>query len=113
VGEPVEGLISRTTADTLGLQVGEHYTLLLTGQTTQIPVRISGFWEANNPAESFWFCEPAAFDKILLTSAGTFIEQIASAVDAPVATAIWYRIFDGSRVRPTNVNDLLDSVSVV
>ena len=113
LGEAVEVLISRTTADTLGLQVGEHYTLFLTGQTTQIPVRIAGVWQANNPADPFWFYQPGAFDEILLTSEEAFATQVAGVVDAPVATAIWYQIFDGSRVRPANVNELLENVAVV
>ncbi|MGD2207191.1 MAG: ABC transporter permease, partial [Anaerolineae bacterium] len=112
-GEVVEILISRTTADTLGLQVGEHYTLFLTGQTTQIPVRIAGVWQANDPADPFWFYQPNAFDNVLLTSEEAFAAQVAGAVDAAVATAIWYQIFDGSRVRPANVNELLENVAIV
>ena len=113
-GEPVEILVSRKTAETLGLQVGEHYTLFATGQTeAQIPVRIAGVWQASDPAHPIWFYQPDAFDEVLLTSEGAFVHQVAAALDTPVATAVWYQIYDGSRVRPATVNGLLENVAVV
>jgi putative ABC transport system permease protein len=116
-GEPVEVLVSRSTAETLGLQVGERYTLFSTGQE-QIPVRIAGVWQAVDATDPIWFYQPDAFDEVLLTSESAFLDQILAenapaALDAPVATAIWYQIYDGSRVRPATVNGLLENVAVV
>jgi putative ABC transport system permease protein len=113
-GDPVEILVSRKTADTLGLQVGEHYTLFATGQVgVQIPVRIAGVWQAGDTSDPFWFYQPDAFDEMLLTSENAFVEQVVPVLDAPVATAVWYQIYDGSRVRPATVNGLLENVAVV
>jgi putative ABC transport system permease protein len=111
-GDPVEVLVSQTTADLLGLQVGELYTLFAAGQTgAQIPVRIAGVWQAANPADSFWFYKPDTFDEMLLTSEDAFLSQVVPALDTPVSTAVWYQIFDGSRVRPATVNRLLGNVA--
>lgn len=113
-GDPVEILVSRTTAELLGLQVGEHYTLFATGQAgAQVPVRIAGVWQAGDPADPFWFYQPDAFDEILLTSESAFVAQIVPALDTPVASAVWYQIYDGSRVRPATVNGLLENVAIV
>lgn len=113
-GDPVEILVSRKTADLLGLQVGESYTLFVTGQAgAQIPVRIAGVWQAVDDGDHFWFYQPDAFDEIFLTSENAFVDQVLPTLEAPVATAVWYHIFDGSRVRPATVSGLLESVAVV
>jgi putative ABC transport system permease protein len=53
-GDPVEILVSRKTADLLGFQVGELYTLFVTGQAeAQIPVRIVGVWQAGDASDPF------------------------------------------------------------
>jgi putative ABC transport system permease protein len=112
--EPVEVLVSRKTADTLGFQVGERYTLFAIGQgQAQIPVRIVGVWQAGDPTHPAWFYQPDAFDEVLLTGEGAFLRQVVPALDTPVATAVWYQIYDGSRVRPAHVNGLLEGVSIV
>jgi putative ABC transport system permease protein len=116
-GDPVEVLVSRSTAETLGLQVGERYTLFSTGQE-QIPVRIAGVWQAVDATDPIWFYQPESFDEVLLTSEGAFLDQIVAedappALEAPVATAVWYQIYDGSRVRPATVSGLLENVAVV
>jgi putative ABC transport system permease protein len=113
-GDPVEVLVSRNTADLLGLQVGEHYTLFATSQAgAQIPVRIAGVWRANATSDPFWFYQPDAFDEILLTSESAFLNQGVPTLETPVATAVWYQIYDGSRVRPATVSGLLENVAVV
>lgn len=113
-GEAVDVLISQKIADTLGLQVGERYTLFAVGQDgTQIAVHIAGVWQPRNPADPFWFYQPDTFDEILLTSEGAFVQQVAPALKTPVASAAWYQVYDGSLVRPASVNSLLDHVATV
>ncbi len=113
-GQAVEVLVSQKTADLLGFQVGELYTLFAPGQAgVQIPVRIAGVWQARDATDPFWFYQPDAFDEVLLTAENAFINQVVPALDTPVATAVWYQIYDGSRVRPATVNRLLNNVAAV
>ena len=113
-GEAVDVLISRKIADTLGLQVGELYTLFAMGQDgAQIPVRIAGVWQPIAPSAPFWFYQPEAFDDIFLTSESAFVQQVTAALETPVASVVWYQVYDGSRVRPAHVNGLLEKVSTV
>ena len=112
--EAVEILISRKIADTLGLQVGERYILFAAGQDgAQIPVHIAGVWQPIDLADPFWFYQPNAFDEIFLTSESAFVQQVLPASETPVASAVWYQVYDGSLVRPANVNGLLDNVATV
>ncbi|MCI0396441.1 MAG: FtsX-like permease family protein [Chloroflexi bacterium] len=110
----LEVMVSRETAGQLGLQVGEEYVLFAAGQEgAQIPVRIAGVWQATDPADPFWFYQPEAFSEVLLTSEEAFVHQVVPALETPVATAVWYQVFDGSRVRPASVSALLEGVAVV
>lgn len=113
-GAAVPVLISRTMADQLGLQVGELYTLFGSGRdAAQIPVQISGIWYAADASSPFWFYEPDSFDEMLLTNEASFTEYMVQALETPVDTAVWYQVYDGSRVRPANVDSLLDGVTTV
>ena len=87
-GDPVEILVSRETADLLGLQVGEHYILFGTGQAgAQIPVRIAGVWQAGDATDPFWFYQPEVFDTVLLTSERAFVDQVVPALEEAVRKA--------------------------
>lgn len=108
----VEVLVSRETAELLGLQVGERFTLFgLGSEAAQVPVRVAGVWQAIDVTDPFWFYQPEAFDEILLTSESRFQAQVVPLLEAPVATTVWYQIFDGSRVRPATTGDLLEGVA--
>lgn len=112
-GEPVDVLVTRKTADLLGLQVGETYILMATDQlASQVKVRIAGVWQAIDATAPLWFYQVDAFDEVLLTSEEAFVSRVAQVLETPIATAVWYQIYDGSRVRPATVNRLLGNVAV-
>ncbi|HSR34976.1 MAG TPA: ABC transporter permease, partial [Anaerolineae bacterium] len=117
LGGDVEVLVSQALAEQVGLQVGERYILFGSGgDGEQIPLRVVGVWrppDLTGPAESsdpFWFYQPASFNEVLLTSEPAFAGQVVSQLDEPVSLAVWYQVFDGSRVRTVDVPDLLGQV---
>jgi putative ABC transport system permease protein len=113
-GGDVEVLVSQTLADQLGVQVGERYNLLGQGsQGARIPVKIVGVWRAANSGEPFWFYQPQSFDEVLLSSESAFAAQVLPAVEKPLASVVWYQVFDGDRVRTADVPRLLDGVKTV
>jgi putative ABC transport system permease protein len=113
-GSAVEVLVSQTLAEQLGVQVGERYVLFGQGsQGVKIPVKIAGVWQPTNPNDPFWFYQPQSFDEVLLTSEAGFKTQVLPASEKPIASAVWYQIFDGSRVRTADVQRLLDGVTLV
>ncbi len=115
----IDVLISDALATELGLQVGETYIAYsrrdtLEGErTTQINVRISGVWQAIDPAEEFWFYDPAALSDVLLVPEETFMGRISPYVEDEVYLGMWYLIMDGSDVRSGDVNRLLSRANEV
>lgn len=108
---PTPVLVSEALADQLGVQVGETYVLFGQGQSgAQLPLTVAGLWRAVDSADTFWFYQPRTFDDVLLTSETAFFDQIAPALDLPIAQAVWYLNFDGSRVRTQNVPALVQGV---
>lgn len=113
-GSDVEVLVSQTLADQLGLQVGERYMLLGQGSKgARIPVKIAGVWRAANPGEPFWFYQPQSFYEVLLSSEAAFTSQVLPSFEKPLASVVWYQVFDGDRVRSADVPRLLDGVTTV
>ncbi len=111
-GGTIQALVTQATADRLGLQVGETYTLFGQGSSgAKIPLTVSGIWTPLDPADPFWFYTPESFNKMVLTTEATFRQQIAPLLDKPVSTAVWYLVLDGRAVRPAKVNRLLDNIS--
>lgn len=112
ISDAVDVIISQKTAELLGLQVGEKYTLFGSSQGgAQIPVQISGVWSPLDSSDPYWFFQPDAFDELLISTESQFSGQVVPALDNPVSTAVWYQILDGSRVRHANVGRLLDGVA--
>jgi putative ABC transport system permease protein len=113
-GQDVPVVVSQALAEGLGLQVGERYVLFGAGGDggqKQIPVRIAGVWRPIDATEPFWFYQPQSFDEVLLTSEPAFVQQVVPALDKPVSLAVWYQLFDGSRVNTANVAGLLARIS--
>ncbi len=105
-------LVSQATADRLGLQVGEDYTLFGSGRSgAQIPMVIAGVWSPIDPTDPYWIYTPETFNDVLLTSEEAFFGTAAPQLTNPISTAVWYLILDGRTVRPARVNRLLGSIS--
>lgn len=111
-GGSIQAIVTQATAERLGLQVGETYTLFGQGRGgAQIPLTVTGVWTPADPADPFWFYTPDSFNETVLTTETTFRQQIAPLLDEPVSTAVWYLILDGRTVRPATVSRLLNNVS--
>jgi putative ABC transport system permease protein len=107
-------LVSRTLAERMGLQVGERYLLFGSGDDgAQVPIRITGIWQPLDPTDPFWFYQPSAFSEMVLTTKEAFVGQAVPALDKPVALAVWHQVFDGDRVRSSDVPELLAQIAAV
>jgi putative ABC transport system permease protein len=96
----------------VGLQIGEQYTLFGgEGEKEHLSVQIAGIWRPQHALDPFWFYLPGAFDKALLTTEQSFVQQVTPALETPVSLAVWYQIYDGAEVRTENVSQLLSSVA--
>jgi putative ABC transport system permease protein len=104
--EPVEVLIYQTLASKLGFQAGESYIAYLQVRTqdgtvreVQIPIHITGVWEATDPQETFWFFRPSSFEERLIVPERTFSERLSSQLTGEVYTAVWYLVMDALDIR--------------
>ena len=118
--EFVEVLVYQGLASKLGFQAGESYIayLQVTGEEgtihdVQIPIRISGIWEATDPQESFWFFRPSRFEERLIVPEGTFAARLSSQLTGEIYTAVWYLVMDAIDIRHDAALTLLRNGLVV
>lgn len=118
-GTPVPVLVSLEMATQFGLQTGEEYVTYAEfreGGTTfssQLPIMISGVWEPVDRFDPFWFYSPEEFKTILLVAEDSFMGRITPAQGNAVYMAVWYFLFDGSKVHSSQVDNLLSRIATV
>ena len=118
---PVEVLVSEALATKFGLQVGETYIALDANETLrkgqaallQIPLRIAGVWKAVDPADAFWFYDPAALTDVLLLPEASLRDRVGRYADSEIFTALWYLVMDGTTVNAANAERLLGRILAV
>lgn len=94
---PIEALVTPKTAADFDLQAGENFTLVLSN-AMQIPVRIAGIWQANDPNEDFWFTAPTVLYDFLLISKADFEQRIAPLLPGNAYVGEWYMVMNGDQV---------------
>lgn len=114
---PVEILVSETLAISTGLQVGEIYVAYSeykAAQTTinsQIPIKVAGIWKPIDPKDTFWFYTVDELRFVLLVPETSLRTRVMSTQGDTAYLAVWYWIFDGSRVHSNQVPELLGRIA--
>jgi putative ABC transport system permease protein len=111
-------LVSKLQADKLGVQVGERYMVFdrVTGNNpdkadlAHISVVVSGIWTPRDEDDPYWYSDPAVWKDLLITTEPNFTRRIAPQMKGQAYLAVWYMLFDGSGVRASGVNGLLDNM---
>jgi putative ABC transport system permease protein len=101
-------LISQSLAERTGIQSDERYQVRVGDQA--LSIQIAGIWRPLNPADGYWFYRPDVFDDMLLVTEPAFVERVAPVFSHPLAQAVWYQVYDGTRFQPNGVPALLESV---
>ncbi len=111
--EAVAVAVSRTMADSLGVQAGEDYVTFRKIETdagtrnVQIPVRVSGVWEPLDTADSYWFYPWNVFDKQLFVPDATFQGRVTSLLPDEIGQIVWYWLMDGTQVHAADADRLV------
>ncbi len=119
VDSMVDVLVSEPLATKLGLQVGETYMTFIrrkienVEETTQIPIRIAGIWQAKDPTDSFWFYKPDVLTEGLLVPQETFLERIEPYMKNAVYLVVWYLVLDGSNVHAADALPLYSRIVTI
>ncbi|HOT92929.1 MAG TPA: ABC transporter permease [Anaerolineae bacterium] len=111
---PIEVMIHETLATKLGFQINEDYIAYLqvwgkegSVRAVQIPIRITGIWEATDPQETFWFFKPTSFAERLIVPEGTFTGRLSSQLTGEVYTGVWYLVFDAQAITHSDALTLI------
>ena len=116
---PVEVMFSDRMGEELGLQVGETYVVFQstrneTGRSSlQIPILITGFWQAADPSSDYWFYNETALVDVLVVPEETYMQRVAPNMVDETYLALWYLVMDGSDITTSDVGGLLRRISQV
>ncbi|MDF1513472.1 MAG: ABC transporter permease, partial [Anaerolineae bacterium] len=116
--EPVEVLASDFLAQEIGLQVGEEYIAYVDQggsgggdrEYVEIPVRISGIWQARDPDEDYWFANPKSLKSVLIVPEQTLTRRLNAYNEGDIAFAVWYLVVNGSNVHTDDIGFLLNRI---
>jgi putative ABC transport system permease protein len=117
--EPVEVMVSKVMADELGMQAGEDYVTFRTietesGQrTVQVPVRVTGIWEPNDPADEYWFYPWNVFETQLFIPEASFRGRMTSLLNDEIDQMVWYWRLDGSEVSADDADLLVARIDQI
>lgn len=106
----IEVLMTQTTAEELGLQVGDTFTAYNhrndDADLREIHVKVNGIWKPLDSEADYWLIIPGSFDNILLIPSDTFVNYLSPYMDDEVHCAVWYLLMDGSGVDTSDVSRL-------
>lgn len=117
-GQALEVLVSRNLADDAGYQIGDVYQLYVSrdwffdrGPQEQIPVKIAGIWEPNDPHEEYWISEPSFYERVLFVPEQSFKNSVDRYIPDEIFSAYWYFLMDGSNVYSGDVLPILRNIN--
>ncbi len=113
--EPVEVLVSDGLAEKLGLHAGEEYVALVPQQRGstrrfEVPVRVSGVWDAKDPDELYWFYRPVGLEEQFIVPEATFLQYLSPYLENEIYLGLWYFVLDGDDVTVTEVPALVSRI---
>lgn len=109
--DPIEVLVPLNLVASFGFQSGEEYIVNISNETQDFnqKVRITGVWEASEPADPYWFYAQSAFEDLLLMPEASYA-QMSRSMKGEVALAVWSLICDGSALRSEGVAGLVGRI---
>lgn len=102
----VESIISRSFANTYGLNVGDQLVVTNANRNTSSILEIVGIWKAYDPTDSRWLYPPEAFDSVILVDSNQLTNNIAALFPDSVGQATWFFLPEISEISPDQVADL-------
>jgi putative ABC transport system permease protein len=86
----VEIMVSRSTANALGLNIDDRLVITNNNGTASLRVTVVGIWQAYNEDDPAWLYDPTTLYELILVDHATMSAQIADAFVDSVAQAAWY-----------------------
>lgn len=99
-------LLPETLLYTMGVQVGDELTAQRSDGTA-LTLVVAALWEAVD--DESWIFPPKYFENVLLVQEETFWQALEG-IERPVEEAAWYLVFDGSRLKTSDVSGLVSRI---
>jgi putative ABC transport system permease protein len=98
-----------STAQSMGIHLGEKLELGATLSGAKTPIRVAGIWQAKDPKGEFWFSGPdMAYQNALLVRRKDYIQYFQPMDPAGSGQVSWYVILDQNKIRPKESQHYLD-----
>lgn len=108
--DPIPVLVPMALFYSTGLQVGDHLTTTRSdGKVIQLEV--TALWEAVNKNDPSWMLPTTFFDQVLLLHQSDLF-AVLDGLATPIEEVDWQIVFDGSSLRTSDVNGLIDQIEV-
>ncbi len=107
--DPIPVLIPEKMLYTMGVQVGDTLNTTPPGQKP-LKLRVAALWKATNANDPIWLFPPKFFDEVLLVRPDD-LRTALQGIDKPIEEAAWYLVFDGTRIKTSDVDALLAHVT--
>jgi putative ABC transport system permease protein len=114
--DPIEVLVSKPTAEKMGLQMGDQFIGQIGVDATtaiSVPLTVVGTWEPRNGAESYWFYKPYEMNNLIITSEAAWVQTLGPELGMHMADVLWYSEFDGSAIRVWHIPALISQIHTV
>lgn len=93
--------IYESTAQSMGVHIGEKLAVGATLSSTQVPVRVAGIWRAKDALADFWFNNPDSdLRDAFLIRRSDYLQRIQPITDSGTGEAAWYIILDENKILP-------------
>jgi putative ABC transport system permease protein len=106
---PMDVWMNETIAQKLGLKVGEDFKVGSNLNSSQIDIRVAGFYRPKGRESDFWFSDPTiGLSSVLLTRRNDFIQYLSPILAAKTRGASWYIILEDAEMNPADSKQYLE-----
>jgi hypothetical protein len=100
-GNVLEVWVHDRLVQEMGLQLGETLKIRPLPAVNSIPIRLAGFWRAQDPKEDFWFNDlDSLFKSAFLVRRKDYIKFIQPVLPSGAGEASWHIILDDTKAIP-------------
>lgn len=102
----VEVMISRATANTIGLNVDDQIVVTSANGSSSMRVTIVGIWQAYNEEDPAWLYDPTSLYELIIVPHETMLTEVADTFENSVAQAAWYLQPELTALGPGDISQL-------
>ena len=87
---PIQAMVSRSYANTVGLNIGEEYVLTAKDGLNAVRIELVGIWQPKDAGDPNWLYDPATLSSMMIVHNDDMLSTVAEAFPDGIAQAAWY-----------------------